>query len=157
MLDYDDCGNNNSGGIIGSIISALILIALWPYILALLGIYIAYILAVAVLGWIAEHWVLTGLYVGGALGIYAIFYCRLIPKAWKRGLMYFQPKPVSISLSGASAEENVVEPPNLADRKFIPSTNLYCYWCTKKLGINPWEKNSKYYCDECINKVSSEN
>ena len=50
MSDYDDYNSNNSGGIIGSIISALILIALWPYILALLGIYIAYLVAVAVLG-----------------------------------------------------------------------------------------------------------
>jgi hypothetical protein len=157
MSDYDDYSGNNSGGLIGSIISALILIALWPYILALLGIYIAYIVAVAVLEWMAEHWVLTGLYVGGALGVYAIFYYRLIPKAWKRGLMYFQPGPVYISLSSASVEESVAEPPNLAARKFIPSTNLYCYWCTKKLGIKAWEKNSNYYCDECINKVSSEN
>lgn len=149
--------DNDSGGIIGTIISVLILAAIWPYLLALLGIYIAYIVVLAILVWIAKHWVLTGLYVGGALGIYAIFYYRLIPKAWKRALKYFQLKPVFISLLGASVQENVAEPPNSAERKFIPSTNLYCYWCTKKLGIKAWEKNSKYYCDECINKVSSEN
>ena len=157
MSDYDDYNSNNSGGIIGSIISALILIALWPYILALLGIYIAYLVAVAVLGWIAEHWVLTGLYVASALGVYAIFHYRLIPKAWKRALIYFRPKPISVVLSGASVEENIAEPQNLAERKFIPSTNLYCYWCTKKLGIKAWEKNGKYYCDECIDRVGSEN
>ncbi|QWE05338.1 hypothetical protein [Polynucleobacter sp. JS-JIR-II-50] len=149
--------DNDSSGIIGTIISVLILAAIWPYLLALLGIYIAYMVVLAILAWIAEHWVLTGLYVGGALGVYAIFYYRLIPKAWKRALMYFQPKPVFISLSGPSVQENVAEPPNLTERKFIPSTNLYCYWCTKKLGIKAWEKNSKYYCDECISKVSSEN
>ena len=149
MSDYDDYNSNNSGGIIGSIISALILIALWPYILALLGIYIAYLVAVAVLGWIAEHWVVTGLYVAGALGVYAIFHYRLIPKAWKRTLIYFRPKPISVVLSGVSVEENIAEPPNLEERKFIPSTNLYCYWCTKKLGIKAWEKNGKYYCDDC--------
>jgi len=157
MSDYDDYGSNNSGGIIGSIISALILIALWPYILALIGIYIAYMVAVAVLGWMAEHWVLTGLYIAGAMTVYAIFYYRLIPKAWKRALSYFQPKPVSISLLVASAKENIAEPPNLAERKFIPSTNLYCYWCTKKLGIKAWEKNGKYCCDECIDKMGSKN
>ena len=149
--------DNDSGGIIGTIISVLILAAIWPYLLALLGIYIAYMVVLAILAWIAENWILIGLYVGGALGIYAIFYYRLITKAWKRTLMYFQPKPVFISLSGASVQENEAEPPNLVERKFIPSTNLYCYWCTKKLGIKAWEKNSKYYCDECINKVSSEN
>ena len=157
MSDYDDYSSNNSGGIIGSIISALILIALWPYILALLGIYIAYLVAVAVLGWIAEHWVLTGLYVAGALGVYAIFHYRLIPKAWKRALIYFRPKPISVVLSGMSVEENIVESPNLAERKFITSTNLYCYWCTKKLGIKAWEKDDKYYCDECMDKVDSNN
>ena len=157
MSDYDDYNSNNSGGIIGSIISALILIALWPYILALLGVYIAYLVAVAVFGWIAEHWVLTGLYVAGALGVYAIFHYRLIPKAWKRALIYFRPKPISVELSGVSVEENICEPQNLAERKFIPSTNLYCYWCTKKLGIKAWEKNGKYYCDECMDKVDSKN
>ncbi|MBT8571770.1 hypothetical protein G6657_08820 [Polynucleobacter paneuropaeus] len=157
MSDYGDYNSNNSGGIIGSIISALILIALWPYILALLGIYIAYLVAVTVLGWIAEHWVLTGLYVAGAWGVYAIFHYRLIPKAWKRALIYFRPKPISVVLSGVSVEENMAEPPNLAERKFIPSTNLYCYWCTKKLGIKAWEKNGKYYCDECMDNVDSNN
>ena len=157
MSDCEDYNSNNSGGIIGSIISALILIALWPYILALLGIYIAYLVAVAVLGWIAEHWVVTGLYVAGALGVYAIFHYRLIPKAWKRTLIYFRPKPISVVLSGVSVEENIVESPNLAKRKFIPSTNLYCYWCTKKLGIKAWEKDGKYYCDECMDKVDSNN
>ena len=153
MSDYDDYSGNNSGGIIGSIISALILIALWPYILALLGIYIAYIVAVAVLEWMSEHWVLTGLYIAGAMTVYAIFRYRLIPKAWKRALSYFQPKPVSIMISGASVEENVAEPPNLAERKFIPSTNLYCYWCTKKLGIRAWESDGKYYCQDCQEKL----
>ena len=114
-------------------------------------------MAVAVLGWIAEHWVLTGLYVAGALGVYAIFHYRLIPKAWKRALIYFRPKPISVVLSGVSVEENIAEPLNLAERKFIPSTNLYCYWCTKKLGIKAWEKNGKYYCDECMDKVDPKN
>lgn len=153
MSNYDDYNSNNSGGIIGSIISALILIALWPYILALLGIYIAYLVAVAVLSWIAEHWVLTVLYVVGALGVYAIFHYRLIPKAWKRALIYFRPKPISVVLSGVSLEENIAEPPNLAERKFIPSTNLYCYWCTKKLGIQAYEYSGKYYCDACCEKL----
>ena len=157
MPDYDDYGNNNSGGIIGSIISVLILIALWPYILALLGIYIAYIVAVAVLEWMSEHWVLTGLYIAGAMTVYAIFRYRLIPKAWKRALIYFRPKPISVVLSAVNVEENIAEPPNLVERKFIPSTNLYCYWCTKKLGIKAWEKNGKYYCDGCIDKMDSKN
>jgi DNA-directed RNA polymerase subunit RPC12/RpoP len=26
---------------------------------------------------------------------------------------------------------------------------LYCYRCTKKLGLNAWEMDGKYYCEEC--------
>ena len=157
MSVYDDYGSNNSGGIIGSIISALILIALWPYILALIGIYIAYMVAVAVLGWMAEHWVLTGMYIAGAMTVYATLYYRLIPKAWKRVLGYFHPKPIPVTLPSMLVDGAITEPPNIAERKFIPSTNLYCYWCTKKLGIKAWEKNGKYYCDGCIDKMGSKN
>ena len=147
MSDYDDYSSNNSGGIIGPIISALILIALWPYILALLGIYIAYLVAVAVLGWIAEHWVLTGIYVAGALGVYAIFHYRLIPKAWRRIIKWRQLNAVEINLHSS---EMVSEVQDLAQRKFTPSTNLYCYWCTKKLGIKAWERDGRYYCNDCL-------
>ena len=39
-----------------------------------------------------------------------------------------------------------------AVEKFIPSTNLYCYWCTRKLGLKAWEKQGHYYCEECRRK-----
>jgi hypothetical protein len=32
---------------------------------------------------------------------------------------------------------------------FVPSSNLYCYWCTKKLGLKSWELDGHYYCDSC--------
>jgi hypothetical protein len=57
-----------------------------------------------------------------------------------------KPKAVEVHLSQYAVNSEL---PDLASRKFIPSTNLYCYWCTKKLGIQAWEKNGKYYCDEC--------
>ena len=41
--------DNNSVGIVGSLISIFIVIAIWPYLLALLGIYIAYLMAIAIL------------------------------------------------------------------------------------------------------------
>jgi hypothetical protein len=33
--------------------------------------------------------------------------------------------------------------------EFVPSSNLYCYWCTKKLGLKSWELDGRYYCDSC--------
>lgn len=35
------------------------------------------------------------------------------------------------------------------DAPFVPSSNLYCYWCTKKLGLKSWELDGHYNCDSC--------
>ena len=75
--------DNDSGGIIGTIISVLILAAIWPYLLALLGIYIAYMAALAILAWIAENWMLTTVFVAGILIIYFIFKYKLIGRVRK--------------------------------------------------------------------------
>jgi len=145
--------DNDSGGFIGTIISLLILAVIWPYLLTLLGLYIAYLAALATLEWIAQNPVTVVFILLVVTSICLIFRYRLIPKVWKRGLMCFRSKPVTFIPSGASAEENIAAPPNLSERKFIPSTNLYCYWCTRKLGIKAFEKNGKYYCDGCKEKM----
>ena len=132
--------NNDSGGIIGAIISIFILVAIWPYLLALLGIYLAYLAVLAILAWIAENWLITAAFAMGILSIYSIFRYQLIGKAWRYVLSRAQEKPSEVLLE------------NLPERKFIPSTDLYCYWCTKKLGIQAWEKDGKYYCSECKEK-----
>lgn len=139
--------NNDSSGIIGTIISVLILAAIWPYLLALLGIYIAYMAALAILAWIAENWILTIGSIAGILSIYCIFKYKLIGKSWKYVFAKVQPKPIEVRLDDL---------PALSERKFIPSTNLYCYWCTKKLGIRAWERSGKYYCQACYeNKLGT--
>jgi hypothetical protein len=140
--------DNDSGGIIGTIISVLILAAIWPYLLALLGIYIAYMVVLAMLAWIAENWVLTISFIAGILAIYCIFKYKLISKAWKYVFAKAQPKAIEVRLNDL---------PGSTERKFIPSTNLYCYWCTKKLGIKAWEKDSKYYCQSCQEKLQKPN
>ena len=134
--------NNDSGGIIGAIISIVILVAIWPYLLALLGIYLAYLAVLAILAWIAENWLITAAFAMGILSIYSIFRYQLIGKAWRYVLSMAQEKPTELLLE------------NLPERKFIPSTNLYCYWCTKKLGIQAWEKDGKYYCRTCSEKLA---
>ena len=149
MSDYDD-GNNDSGGsggsIIGTIISILILAAIWPYLMAILGLYIAYLAVIAILEWMAQNPLTVVFILLGIFCIYAIFHYRLIPKTWRWMIALLKPKAVEVHLSQYAVNSEL---PDLASRKFIPSTNLYCYWCTKKLGIQAWEKNGKYYCDEC--------
>ena len=132
--------NNDSGGFFGAIISALILVAIWPYLLALLGIYIAYMVALAVLAWIAENWILVTGLMCTLLGIYYIFRYGLISKAWKYLFSKTQARPIKLEL---------VDRP---ERTWVPSTNLYCYWCTRKLGVQAWEKDGKYVCQECHDK-----
>lgn len=132
--------DNNSGGIFGAIISAFVLVAIWPYLMALLGIYIAYVVALAILAWIAENWILVAGFACGILAIYCTFRYKLISKAWRYLYAKAQPKPIRVELN------------DLSERSRVPSTNLYCYWCTRKLGIQAWEKNGKYVCQECHDK-----
>ena len=142
--------DNDSGGIIGAIISIFILAAIWPYLLALIGLYIAYIAVLATLEWIAQNLLLVVLLLLVSFSIYTIFHYRIVPKAWKWIVKQLQPNAVEVSLPSS---EIVPEVQDLAQRKFIPSSNLYCYWCTKKLGIKAWERNGKYYCDDCLKKL----
>lgn len=138
--------DNDSGGIIGAIISVLILAAIWPYLLALLGIYIAYMVALAILSWIAENWILTAGFVAGVIAIYCVFRYKLIGRTWSYIVYKFQPKPTEVALNDL---------PYLSGRKFIPSTNLYCYWCTQKLGAKSFELHGRYYCQSCSEKISN--
>ena len=132
--------DNNSGGIFGAIISVFILVAIWPYLLALLGIYIAYMVALAILAWIAENWIMMAGLVCAVLAIYYIFRYSLIGKAWSYFFSQIQAMPTQVELN------------DLPQRGWIPSTNLYCYWCTRKLGIQAWKKDGKYVCQECHDK-----
>lgn len=142
--------DNDSGGIIGTIISILILAAIWPYLLAILGLYIAYIVVVAILEWMAQNPLIVASIILGALSAYAILCYRLIPKAWRWMKTRIQHKTDEGYLSRGELTSVM---PDLIERKFIPSTNLYCYWCTKKLGIDSWERGGKYYCKSCYEKI----
>ena len=53
--DYNYDNSNSSGGIIGTIISILILAAIWPYLLAVIGIFVAYLAVLAILEWIGQN------------------------------------------------------------------------------------------------------
>lgn len=151
LMSNDNC-NYDSGSIIGTVFSILILAAIWPYLLAMLGLYIAYMVAVAVLEWMAQHlWVVASILLG-VCSIYLSLHYRLLPKAWAWLRQQLKPKAVAVTLS---QDEDAPTEIDLEQRKFIPSTNQYCYWCTKKLGIKAWERDDKYYCDECNTKQAA--
>jgi hypothetical protein len=144
--------DNDSGGMIGGIISILILAVIWPYLLGLLGLYIAYMAVIAVLEWLAQNPLIVVFTLFGIGLIYAVFRYRLIPKYWRWVMAQLEPQAALVDLSQYTmTQENV----DVKQRKFIPSTNLYCYWCTCKLGIQAWEKNGHYYCDKCNAKQSN--
>ena len=144
--------DDRSSGIIGSLISLVLLVVLWPYILAAFGLVIVYLLLVALLDWVNTHFLVTLLWVGGVLGIYLIFKLHLIGRSIRWASNRFhrsQAKKEWTAIDELIEEEGPCESP----RKFIPSTNLYCYWCTKKLGAKSWEKDGKYYCQHCYEKL----
>lgn len=151
MSDYDE--GNGSGGIISTIISILILAAIWPYLLAILAIYITYLAAIAAIEWMAQHPMTVVLIISGALTLYATIYYRLIPKVWKWLVAEIR-KELKIKTQCTHGESRKVSDdlPDLSKRAFIPSTNLYCYWCTKKLGKQAFQRAGKYYCKECQSK-----
>jgi hypothetical protein len=147
--------DNESGGIIGTIISLLILAVIWPYLLAILGLYIAYMAVIALLDWIAQNLFTVVLIIIGMLSFYAVIHYRLIPKAWRWMVNEIKhelrPKATQVDLE---EESSAMDMPDLSQRKFIPSTNLYCYWCTKKLGVQAFEFKGNYYCGDCAVKLS---
>ena len=141
MADDDE----NSSGLFGTILSLILLAILWPYILAALGIYIAYLLLLELLHWILANYLLTIGLIATLIGFYIIIKLKFISHAahwcWEK-----------IKPNDQEILKDNKEPLIPMQRKFIPSTNLYCYLCTKKLGVQEFELNGKYFCKSCYDK-----
>ena len=57
------------------------------------------------------------------------------------------------SVSSDSSKNLTID--NQANPEGISITNqstLYCYFCTKKLGLKSWRNSGRYYCNVCRNK-----
>ncbi len=143
----DDMDENSPDSLLGAIIKALILVAIWPYLLVLLGIFIAYLLGLAALAWIEKNWLFTLEFSVGVAVIYGLYRCHLIVKVWE-----FVFGKVQVTPTG-----NIVEKiSDFPQRKFIPSSNLYCFLCIKKLGIQSFEINHQFYCKDCSIKITDD-
>lgn len=143
----DDMDENSPDSLLGAIIKALILVAIWPYLLVLLGIFIAYLLGLAALAWIKKNWLFTLEFSVGVAVIYGLYRCHLIVKVWE-----FVFGKVQVTPTGNIVEEISDFP----QRKFIPSSNLYCFLCIKKLGIQSFEINHQFYCKDCSIKITDD-
>jgi len=143
MGDYD-----NSSGCFGSIVSLLLLAFLWPYIIAVLTIYLAYLLFLEVIAWLALHWVLVSICLAAVLALYLAIRFKLVShlSSWiltRKVRASFEPAQLPASSRVLLGDERI----------FTPSSDLYCYWCTKKLGLQSWERAGKYYCQDCYDNI----
>ena len=143
----DEMEESSHDSLLGAIIKALILVAIWPYLLVLLGIFIAYLLGLVALAWIEKNWLFTLEFSVGVVVIYGLYRCHLIVKVWEFVFGKVQVTPTDNKVENIS---------NLSERKFIPSTNLYCYSCIKKLGIQSFEINHHFYCKDCSKKITDD-
>lgn len=138
--DDNDSDGSSNNGVIGTIFSILLLISIWPSLLVILGIFVAYQLGSILLTWITEHWLFTLEFLAGILVSYWIYRLHLIARVWDFFFGKIELAPTKKNLGNVS---------ELTGRKFIPSTNLYCFQCIKKLGVQPFEICGKFYCKDC--------
>ena len=143
MLDDED----DSSGLFGTILSLILLAILWPYILAAIGIFIAYLLFLELLNWISGHWVLTIVLVASLISIYLIIKLKLIQYA----LLWIWEKIKPNDQDELTINQEII---TSTHQKFVSSTNLYCYLCTKKLGVQALELNGKYFCKKCFGEIN---
>jgi len=147
MSDYDQ-----SFGCLGTIISAALLIFLWPYIVAAISIYFAYILFLELLAWVALNWVLVSVCLIAILTFYMVIRYKLARRIYaqiaaKRIRTSFE--STALPLVASSVISSALERSSI----FKPSTDLYCYWCTKKLGLQSWQRAGKFYCQSCYESI----
>ena len=145
--------DDNSSGIIGGLISLILLVVLWPYILAAIGLYFAYLLILGILNWIAVNKLLTISIIAGVIFIYIVIRQHLLGRSFKWAVDRARANRVKASFTqvGLSPPQ---PPAKFEEIGFIPSSNLYCYWCTKKLGIQSWERSGRFYCHDCYEKIT---
>ena len=144
--------NRDGYGCLGSIISLLLLAVLWPYIVAAIAIYFAYLLLLELIAWIALNWVLVSACLLAVLAFYLAIRFKLATRVYayllaRRARASFE--SIELQMSATVIQEGLPENSSI----FTPSTNLYCYWCTKKLGLQSWERSGKYYCQSCYEAI----
>ena len=128
-------------------IRLILILLFWPVIVWFYGSIIG--IAIILLMLTAEAVQRNLPWILGAVGLmllgYLIFKYRCIAVDFYKGRQSSLSNYQHASSEMAKREMITVE-------KFVPTTNLYCYWCTAKLGIKAWERGGRYYCEKCYQK-----
>jgi hypothetical protein len=144
-MSYDN--GSSSGGCLSGLITLLLL----PYIIIFYGYALLALMALMILEWIRENILTILLYVAPVVVLIVIIKLG-IPRAIYRAIkevMNKAPQEVESDVQPNSA----FTPSSDTLRSFTPSTNLYCYWCTRKLGLQSFKFKGRYYCQSCHEKV----
>ena len=146
--------DRDSYGCLGSIISLLLLAFLWPYIIGAIGIFIGYLLLLEAISWVARNWLLVGSLITIILALFLAIYYKLLNPILAR-ISGIRVK-ASFKAVDCSSDHQIAQKQLKGPSIFMPSTNLYCYWCTKKLGLQSWERAGKYYCQSCYQSICNQ-
>lgn len=138
---------SNSGGCLSSLIALLLL----PYIIIFYGYALLLLVALMILEWIKENIFTILAYMAPVIAIFIVIKLG-IPQGIYRAFRAWMRKHPKGAISDAPNETSFT--PSIDTlRSFSPSTNLYCYWCTRKLGLHSFKSNGRYYCQFCYEKV----
>jgi len=144
-MSCDD--SSNSGGCLSSLITLLLL----PYIIIFYGYALLALVALMVLEWIKEN-ILSILVYAAPVAALIVIIKLGIPQAIYRSIRGWISRPLKEVVPDVQNE--VAFTPSIDTlRSFSPSSNLYCYWCTRKLGLQSYQFKGHYYCQSCYEKV----
>lgn len=144
-MSCDD--GSNSGGCLSSLITLFLL----PYIIIFYGYALLALMALMILEWIKENILSILLYSAPFIALIVVM--RLgIPQAIYRSIKGWITKPPK-EVEPEIQNEAAFTPSIDTLRPFSPSSNLYCYWCTRKLGLQGYQFKGHYYCQSCYEKV----
>ena len=150
-MPYED---GSSGG---GCLSALLTLLLLPYILVIYGYALLVIMVILIIEWLQENIQTIMLYGIPVLMMMVLIKTGLISELYQWIRAYRLNTERSDTKGSRDLPRTGLFNANTTGRPraFAPSTNLYCYWCTRKLGLQSWERQGKYYCKDCYEKGRS--
>ena len=144
-MSCDD--NSNSGGCLSSLITLLLL----PYIIIFYGYALLLLVALMILEWIKENILTILAYTTPVIALIVLIKLG-IPQGVYRAFKAWIPKQRKEAVP--DVQNGTTFTPSIDTlRSFSPSSNLYCYWCTRKLGLQSFKFKGRYYCQSCYEKV----
>ena len=144
-MSCDD--GSNSGGCLSGLVTLLLL----PYIIIFYGYALLVLIALMILEWIKENILTILAYTAPVIALYIVIKLG-VPQGIYRAFRAWMRNHPKEAISDVP-NETPFTPSIDTLRSFSPSTNLYCYWCTRKLGLQSFKSKGRYYCQSCYEKV----